>query len=130
MECCDSCGYGCEGGYLYQSWSYWKSAGISTGGLYGDSDSCKPYDFPPCAHHIDSKKYESCSKHSYEAPDCRNTCTSDKYKKSYNQDKVHAKSVYSVSGEKNMMKELVENGPFEVAFEVYEDFLTYKSGVY
>lgn len=29
-----------------------------------------------------------------------------------------------------MMKELVENGPFEIAISVYEDFLTYKSGVY
>lgn len=29
-----------------------------------------------------------------------------------------------------MLKELVTNGPFEVAIEVYSDFLTYKSGVY
>ena len=29
-----------------------------------------------------------------------------------------------------MMQELVEHGPFEIAIEVYEDFLTYKSGVY
>lgn len=29
-----------------------------------------------------------------------------------------------------MMKELVANGPFEVSMEVYEDFLTYKEGVY
>jgi len=34
MECCNDCGYGCSGGYLRASWSYWKSDGISTGGKY------------------------------------------------------------------------------------------------
>jgi len=29
-----------------------------------------------------------------------------------------------------MMAELYKNGPIEVAFTVYEDFLAYKSGVY
>jgi len=28
------------------------------------------------------------------------------------------------------MKELMENGPAEAAFTVYEDFMNYKSGVY
>jgi len=29
-----------------------------------------------------------------------------------------------------MMQEIYQNGPVEAAFDVYEDFLTYKSGVY
>lgn len=29
-----------------------------------------------------------------------------------------------------MRVELVKNGPFVVGFEVYDDFLNYKSGVY
>ena len=29
-----------------------------------------------------------------------------------------------------MMKALVENGPMSVSFEVYDDFMLYKSGVY
>lgn len=29
-----------------------------------------------------------------------------------------------------MMNELVNNGPFEVALNVYSDFLVYKDGVY
>merc|ERR1719397_1790709 len=29
-----------------------------------------------------------------------------------------------------MMKALVENGPMSVSFEVYDDFMMYKSGVY
>ena len=28
------------------------------------------------------------------------------------------------------MKALVENGPLSVSFEVYDDFMMYKSGVY
>jgi cathepsin B len=28
------------------------------------------------------------------------------------------------------MQEIYKNGPVETAFSVYEDFLTYKSGVY
>lgn len=130
MECCTSCGFGCEGGYLYESWSYWKETGLSSGGLYQDTTSCKPYDFPPCAHHIKSKKYEDCSKHSYEAPSCRNKCTNKDYKKKYDKDKSFGASVYEVTGEDTMKKELVTNGPFEVAIDVYEDFLSYKSGVY
>jgi cathepsin B len=29
-----------------------------------------------------------------------------------------------------MMSEIMTNGPIEASFTVYEDFLTYKSGVY
>jgi len=29
-----------------------------------------------------------------------------------------------------IQKELLVNGPVEVAFEVYEDFLNYKGGIY
>lgn len=94
MECCESCGYGCNGGYLKESWSYWKKTGLSTGGLYADKDTCKPYEFPPCAHHIKSKKYEDCSKHHYEEPSCRDKCTNDSYPVDYNKDKTHGKSVY------------------------------------
>merc|ERR1712087_404439 len=38
--------------------------------------------------------------------------------------------VYGVSGESHMKTELSTNGSIEVAFTVYEDFPTYKSGVY
>lgn len=29
-----------------------------------------------------------------------------------------------------MLKELVQNGPFEMTMRVYEDFLLYKEGIY
>jgi len=39
-------------------------------------------------------------------------------------------SVYSLAGENDIKAEIFKNGPVETAFTVYEDFLTYKSGVY
>lgn len=45
-------------------------------------------------------------------------------------DKLRATSAYSVRGETQIMQELVDNGPLYVAFTVYDDFPTYRSGVY
>jgi len=45
---------GCEGGQPDQVWSWFERSGVCTGGLYGTTDTCKPYDFAPCAHHVTS----------------------------------------------------------------------------
>ncbi len=127
MECCHSCGFGCNGGFLYASWSYWKSTGIVTGYLYNDKKFCKPYKFPECNHHSHNPSRKDCSEYHFSTPSCSKKCSNGK---NYNDSKVFGKKVYSVTGENNMMRELVENGPFEVAISVYEDFLLYKSGVY
>jgi len=53
------------------------------------------------------------------------------YKKSYQQDLYHGKSAYAVDASvEAIQKELMTNGPIEAAFEVYEDLLVYRSGVY
>merc|ERR1712146_111894 len=44
--------------------------------------------------------------------------------------KVKAKTAYAINGVDNMMKEIMTNGPIQVAFKVYKSFMTYKSGVY
>lgn len=95
MECCYYCGDGCNGGYLYQSWNYWKKRGIVTGGLYNDTATCKPYAFEPCAHHVHSKKYKDCPGGEYNTPSCKRHCN-PKYGKEYNEDRIYGKSVYSV----------------------------------
>ena len=51
VSCCTGCGSGCQGGYPYSAFSYWVKKGIPTGGMYGDTKTCKPYVFPPCEHH-------------------------------------------------------------------------------
>ena len=129
LECCRICGMGCNGGFLYTTWLQWRLFGIVTGGLYQDTKWCKPYAFPPCNHHSKGP-FEDCDKYHFNTPKCQKKCENASYDKNYDQDKIKASKVYKVSGEQNIMKELVENGPVEAAIKVYEDFLLYKGGVY
>jgi cathepsin B len=49
----------------------------------------------------------------------------------YDQDKKFGNTVYTVKNdEKQIQMEIMKNGPVQTAFDVYEDFLNYKSGVY
>lgn len=82
----------------------------------------------PCAHHTTSTKYPPCTGED-PTPKCEKKCQAS-YSVSYKDDKKHAKHSYSVKGATNYAKEVSTNGPIAVAFSVYEDFLTYKSGVY
>ena len=127
LACCSSCGFGCDGGYPAYAWRYWKSTGIPTGGLYGDKTTCQPYFLAPCDHHIDGS-HGACPD-SVNTPKCVKNCD-DGNKATYSTDLMYGSSAYSVSGEKNIMQELYESGPVEASFTVYEDFVTYSSGVY
>ena len=127
LTCCTSCGSGCHGGEPSLAWKYWKTTGISTGGLYGDNTTCQPYFLPPCVHHsYDTNK--DCPPKA-ETPKCKTDC-SEGNKEDYSSQMTYGESAYSISGEENIMKEIYENGPVEGTFIVYEDFMTYKSGIY
>ena len=121
--CCTSCGNGCFGGYPSSCFSYWKSTGIPSGGLYGDTTTCVPYFFPPCDDHMNK-----CSDYK-NTPKCEKSCQ-DGYPKTLAEDKSYGSSSYSVRGEANIRQELYENGPVVGTFSVYEDFGNYKEGVY
>lgn len=123
LTCCTSCGDGCFGGYPSETFAYWKRSGIPSGGLYGDTTTCKPYFLPPCDDHM-----HKCEDYQ-DTPKCEKTCQ-DSYPKTLDEDKTYGVSSYSVRGEQNLMKELMENGPVEVAFSVYDDFGDYAGGVY
>jgi len=127
VECCDDCGNGCQGGFPSAAFDYWQHSGVVTGGLYQDTQYCKPYAFPPCAHHTTDSTYEACGSTLYQTPKCERSC---KNGDDYNKSKTYGKSSYTLSGEDMMKADLYLNGPIEVAFTVYEDFMTYKSGVY
>merc|ERR1712146_581645 len=71
-------------------------------GLVSETDY--PYFDTPCEHHTNGTKYRKCGP-SKPTPSCDQSKTGGK-------------------------KYIMENGPVEGAFSVYEDFLTYKSGVY
>lgn len=133
----DCCGFlqcmsmGCNGGQPSGAWRWFKSTGVVTGGDYQDgSDTCKDYSFPPCAHHVNSSKYEPCPDKEYSTPKCQRQCSNDKFEGTYSTDKHKATSAYSVHGVENIMTEIMTNGPVTAAFSVYADFPTYQSGVY
>ena len=124
---CSNAGFGCSGGN--SAWNWFKSHGVVTGGLYEDTQFCRPYSFAPCAHHVPATaKYPACPSGEYTGH-CTRSCI-DEYSGSYNSDQLHASSAYSVRGVSNIQNELMTKGPLYVAFTVYSDFPTYKSGVY
>jgi cathepsin B len=129
LTCCGAgCGNGCNGGYPSGAWNYFKRSGIVTGWLYNDKSWCRSYFFAPCDHHV-SGKYGPCGA-SQPTPKCQASCV-DGYSGSYSTDKWFADSVYAVSSNvEKIQTEIMTHGPVEAAFTVYNDFLTYKSGVY
>lgn len=114
LSCCGfSCGSGCNGGYPSAAWRFFKKHGLTTEDKY-------PYAFPPCEHHINATHYKPCGP-SKPTPKCD--------KAAIKGEKYHGKSVYSVMPSAIEL-EIMKHGPVEAAFTVYQDFLTYKSGVY
>ncbi|EAR95562.2 papain family cysteine protease (macronuclear) [Tetrahymena thermophila SB210] len=129
LECCATCGNGCQGGYPSAAWKYMKATGVSTGGLYGDDSSCKPYVFPPCDHHVVGQ-YPPCGPIK-PTPKCVKQCNSQYTEKTYQQDLHHPSKVYQLpNNAEAIQREIMAHGPVQASFRVASDFLTYKSGVY
>ncbi|XP_072379755.1 cathepsin B-like [Diabrotica undecimpunctata] len=128
LACCDSCGFGCEGGYMDDAWSYWHDTGISTGGLYGSNQGCQSYSLQPCEHHTNGTKVQ-CSTLNYDTPSCKHQC--DDPALNYKSELTYASGpVNYFTSVDNMQKEILTNGPIETRFDAYSDFVNYKSGVY
>jgi len=130
LTCCFECGDGCNGGELEPAWSYWLNTGLVSGGNYNSNQGCRPYSIAACEHHVDGGSRPACGGEEGSTPACTKKCQSS-YNKDYSSDRIFAKSAYSVrNNEKAIMREIMKNGPVEGAFDVYEDFPNYKSGVY
>lgn len=100
-----------------------------TGGLYGSNDGCQPYDLKPCEHHVNGTR-GPCEEGG-RTPKCHKFCENKNYNKKYSEDLTHGQKAYSIpETEKDIMVELMTNGPAEAAFTVFADFVNYKSGVY
>merc|ERR1712070_511493 len=129
---CSTAGFGCNGGN--SAWSWFKRSGVVTGGDYtdaGSGDTCLPYSFAPCAHHVPATaKYPACPSDEYPSPSCASACSEDGYSTSYSNDKQKSSSAYSVRTVASIQQDLVQYGPMYVSFTVFNDFPTYKSGVY
>jgi len=117
--CCTTCGDGCDGGFPGSAWSYW----VRTGAV---DEACYAYPFPSCDHHVVNSK-NPCPSNEYPTPRCPNKCGDNK---DWAGSKHHGASAFSIRGEANIQNEIYQNGPVETSFNVYQDFLTYKSGVY
>nr|CAH04630.1 cathepsin B [Suberites domuncula] len=129
MACCETCGMGCNGGYLGAAWRYFEHTGLVTGGQYNSKEGCQPYLIASCDHHVVGKKQPCASKEEH-TPRCSKTCEAG-YDVSFEKDKHFGASAYSVrSSVEAIQTEIMTNGPVEGAFTVYADFPTYKSGVY
>jgi cathepsin B len=136
--CCKGlfCGFsmGCNGGQPSAALSWMASTGVVTGGDFGDigsGSSCLPYSLKPCAHHVPpSSKYAKCPSSEYPTPQCNKKCSESKYATDYTADKHKGSKAHSYSGIAKIQTALMTEGPLAVAFSVYSDFPTYKSGVY
>ena len=96
----------------------------------GKSDTCEPYSLPPCAHHVTNASYTPCPTSEYHTPKCVSKCSNTGYSKTWSSDKHYAGKAYSLRTVNSIMQDLVEYGSVTAAFTVYQDFLSYKSGVY
>jgi len=124
-SCCASCGMGCNGGYPSAAWSYWVHSGLVEGGNY-KGGGCFPYQLANCDHHT-TGKYGPCPE-IVPTPACTKKCEDGS---DWAKSKKFGASSYGVPGRvADIQNEIMKHGPIEVAFTVYQDFLTYKSGVY
>lgn len=128
VDCCSSCGFGCNGGFPESAWEYFRHTGIVTGGNYNSNQGCQPYSIAACDHHVNGT-LPPCQGEQ-PTPRCKKQCEAG-YNNTYANDKQFGKSAYSIADdETQIMTEIMTNGPVEAAFTVYADFLSYKSGVY
>jgi len=128
-SCCDSCGFGCDGGYPGAAWQYWQDSGVVDGSNYKGSPSlCYPYSIPNCDHHLNTTgKYGPCPP-IQDTPDCTSKCVDGG---DWNSRKNKASKVYSPgSNPAAIQNDIMTNGPVEADFTVYQDFLSYRNGVY
>ncbi|RYG51724.1 hypothetical protein EON67_02765, partial [archaeon] len=61
---------------------------------------------------------------------CPNACSDSAYPISWSNDKHFGKTAYGINSVSQAMQELNQYGSITAAFDVYEDFITYRSGIY
>lgn len=131
LSCCRSCGFGCNGGDPLAAWKFWVNDGIVTGSNFTAQQGCRPYPFPPCEHHSNKTHYQPCKHELFPTPKCEHKCQDSYNEKTYKEDKYYGRNAYAVEADvQAIQNELYTNGPLEIAFEVYEDFLNYDGGIY
>ena len=101
LVACDKENFGCGGGYLDKAWNFLVSTGVPT-------DKCVSY-----------------KSGSGSVGPCPGACDDGSEIKLYK-----AKSVETATTPALMKEAIFTGGPVEVGFMVYQDFMSYKTGVY
>lgn len=129
ISCCYLCGYGCDGGSLFESWDFYRRHGFVSGGEYNSNQGCQPYTIPPCKLINEKPPGHSCTTFNREeTPTCEKKCNNPNYYTSFRAD-IYRGKYYKVSPYM-AMKEIFDNGPITTQFYMYRDLVDYKSGVY
>jgi cathepsin B len=107
LVACDNSDMGCNGGWLSNAWNYLTTKGAV-------SDQCFPY-----------------TSGSGSVPQCLSpgTCANPE-KAPYRKYKCQPGTIVEMTNPDELKTEIYTNGPIETAFSVYQDFFSYKSGVY
>jgi len=121
--------FGCNGGQVGTPWGWFNRTGVVTGGDYGSTGTCFNYTMEQCAHHVDSDTLPLCDDVTQVQPQCTETCPDDA-SRIYADDKHKASGSYGFKSVDDIKQDISTYGTVTAAFTVYEDFLTYKSGVY
>lgn len=144
VGCCKACGFGCGNGFPNYAWMWLAGQhvpggtpgvyGLVTGGEQGDRKWCSAYTVPHC-NHYDTPGVPGVSCEGgipATPPTCPTSCDSDTtYKVPFAEDIHQFQSAYTVSSEEAQIKaEIFAHGPVTAGFNVYEDWLHYRSGVY
>lgn len=116
--------------YYFRAYDWWLLFGIPSGGVYGDKNSCQPYFLPECKHYDQGPEEMKPCGDPEKTPVCVNECV-EGFPTPLRQDVIVASEVYPLwGGESEMMEEIKVLGSITATFSVYEDFLTYKTGIY
>lgn len=134
---------GCNGGQIDTPWDYISTHGAVTGGQYKGTGPfgagmCQDFSLPHCHHHgpqgddpYPAEGTPGCPNQN--SPQCPKKCDStakaphvdfekDKYK--------FSGSTKSASGEQEIAQAIMAGGPVETAFQCYDEFENYVSGIY
>ncbi|XP_022169080.1 cathepsin B-like cysteine proteinase 4 [Myzus persicae] len=125
--CCHTCGHGCNGGNPLKAWKYFSKHGLVTGGNYKSGEGCEPYRVPPCPR--DEQGKNTCAGKPREKNHrCTRMCYGNQ-DLDYDDDHRYTRDYYRLTYG-SIQKDVMTHGPIEASFDVYDDFPSYKSGVY
>lgn len=137
---------GCNGGEIVTPFAYLKNKGIVSGGQYnasgpfGSDGLCADFSLPHCHHHgpMGEDPYPAegavgCPSES--SPPGPLACdasvaNSNSIHADFAMDKYFADSYTIASGEEEIQRFIMESGPVETAFTVFDDFEDYAGGIY